>query len=274
MYRELINAGNQTVPWWHLVHRRRVRQNARDEAGRQAAAETVARGADRDGVQQRLDRQAALLAEVQGAIDAAAQEWVDGEIERLERIRGSEQERLDVAWAHLCANEPDAVASALRAAYDEIDDIDVVGAADDGAVEAVDVPRMEDLIAEQEPALTPTGRPTVQPRGNTRRNELYLLAPDKWAGQAAMWRPLGVRLTPIETATASRRLAAMNRGGRGVEVKQRVGGLPVVDAALVAELGGLEVEEVPAPGRAARVGDRHLRPAGRVRARRWLRRRR
>ncbi len=30
-------------------------------------------------------------------------------------------------------------------------------------------------------------------------------------GQAAMWRPPGVRLTPIETATASSRLAAMNR---------------------------------------------------------------
>ena len=29
-----------------------------------------------------------------------------------------------------------------------------------------------------------------------------------------MWRPLGVRLTPIETATASRRPAAMNRVAR------------------------------------------------------------
>ncbi len=39
----------------------------------------------------------------------------------------------------------------------------------------------------------------------------YLLPPEKRIGQAAMWRPPGVRWAPTWTATATSRLAAISR---------------------------------------------------------------
>ena len=50
-----------------------------------------------------------------------------------------------------------------------------------------------------------------------------------------MWRPPGVRLTPIGDGDGFEQAGGDEAGGAAVEVEERVGGLAAVDAALVAE---------------------------------------
>lgn len=93
---------------------------------------------------------------------AAAQSEVQArEVER-DKQRAAAQTQLDAEWAQLQENEPDAVISALAAAFEDNDAAAApLGITDDEATLVVIVPTLAGM-PQKKPDVTPTGKPTVK----------------------------------------------------------------------------------------------------------------
>jgi flagellar hook assembly protein FlgD len=90
-----------------------------------------------------------------------------------EQAQAAEQHRLDEHWRVLQANDPRTVLQALEDAFN---DNDVPAVPIDCRGHTVSVVMLypgADIIVEQKPAVTPTGRPTLRKRSKTERNTLY-----------------------------------------------------------------------------------------------------
>lgn len=93
---------------------------------------------------------------------AAAQSEVHArELERT-RDRAAAQAQLDIEWAQLQANKPDAVIAALAAAFEDNDAAAApLGVTGDEATLVVIVPTLAGM-PQKKPDVTPTGRPTIK----------------------------------------------------------------------------------------------------------------
>jgi hypothetical protein len=221
IYRQLRGEAMADLPWWKLGKRRALRHQAKEKARRRADADSSRRQADLDRLQKSLD---AKWVELQAAVEAAEDDlrsWVADEVVRRDQEQARRQGELDRFWQSLCANEPDAVASALQRAFVDAGAVHVVGAFDGCAALLIEMPHMEDVVHKQEPAHTSTGRLTVRARGKTRRNSLYQAAmagrllrvikiafagaPSLEAASCVVMRPSPAgRMTPVYAGTFER----------------------------------------------------------------------
>jgi hypothetical protein len=165
-----------TLPWWKLGERRTWRRELKLETDRTAEAELARRQADHDRLQASLLEKWTYLNGELKAVEAELNARVAAEVATRAEQQAAEQRELNRLWERLTANEPDAISSALRAAFSEAGAVHVVGAFDGCAALAIETPDVEDMVSEQEPAYTSTGRLTVQGRTKTAQNELYLAA--------------------------------------------------------------------------------------------------
>ena len=103
-----------------------------------------------------------------------AEALAQAENERLEEERDEAVQATRFGWAALLANDSDAVLEALEAAFADNEApaaaVNCVGA----EVVAVMMAPALDLIPDQTPALTPTGKPTLKRRTQRERNDLYV----------------------------------------------------------------------------------------------------
>jgi flagellar hook assembly protein FlgD len=90
-----------------------------------------------------------------------------------EQAHEAEQRRLDEQWELLQANDPSAVLQALEDAFSDNEAAAVPIDCQGDTVSIVMLYPGADVILEQKPAVTPTGRPTVRKRSKTERNTLY-----------------------------------------------------------------------------------------------------
>lgn len=176
IYRKLREEAAAGIPWWRVTGRGALRRQDKEEARRRADAERVLRAASVDELQDSLDAKWLELEAAAEAVDRDLESWLGDETARCRQIQLARQQELDLSWDRLCANEPDAVASALGTAFNDAGAVHVAGVFDGGAALIVEMPDLEDVVADQEPAYTSTGRLTVQARSKTTRNHLYKAA--------------------------------------------------------------------------------------------------
>lgn len=173
--RELMASAFQDVPRWKMSARRAIRDEVREKASRQAEAEDHRAAADRKKLQDALDAKWAELSALRAQADHELEEWVKEEDRRQQELRAAQQAKLDAEWQQLAQAGPDTATETLRRALDQ-PGFTVLGVADDTAVVVVACPDIDDVISDQEPDTTSTGRPTVRKRSKTRRNDLYFSA--------------------------------------------------------------------------------------------------
>jgi flagellar hook assembly protein FlgD len=90
-----------------------------------------------------------------------------------EQAHAADQRRLDEQWELLQANHPPAVLQALEDAFSDNEVAAVPIDCQGDMVSVVMLYPGADVILEQKPAVTPTGRPTIRKRPKTERNTLY-----------------------------------------------------------------------------------------------------
>jgi len=173
--REIRRALVKEVSVWSIAQRRDLRAEARSRAADEYAAKLKAQDEKRAALQVRLDKEAAELASAREQVEALCDEWVRHEVERLERSRIDQQIVYDDEWRRLQRNDPPTVVSALREAFAG-EAVTPLGAEDATALIVVACPGPDEIIADQEPAVTGAGRPTVRKRSKTQINELYAAA--------------------------------------------------------------------------------------------------
>lgn len=131
---ELRRQAVHGLPWWHLLGRRRARQDA----------------------------------------DARVDEVVATRQAELDTAHDSAQEAADRWWRALCDNDPDTVADRLdRAFADNALTATVAEVDGDTAHVVVTADRPEVLVGEREPTHTDKGNLSLARMTKTRRNELY-----------------------------------------------------------------------------------------------------
>jgi len=169
--RERLRETSAGVSRWKVGARRSLREEARE----QAARERERLAAEQKRLQEELDASWDELATLRERAARELDEWLQQEMGRREAQRAEQQAALDRAWQQQVDADPDSVTAALRAEFPE-DAVRVLGYLDRVAVLVVACPDIDEVIALREPAFTSAGRPTVRPRTETRRNDLYLSA--------------------------------------------------------------------------------------------------
>src|SRR5436190_9344526 len=169
--RDRLRETSAGVSRWKVGARRSLREEARE----QAARERERLAAEQKRLQEELDASCDELATLRERAARELDEWLQQEMGRREAQRAEQQAALDRAWQQQVDADPDSVTAALRAEFPE-DAVRVLGYLDRVAVLVVACPDIDEVIALREPAFTSAGRPTVRPRTETRRNDLYLSA--------------------------------------------------------------------------------------------------
>lgn len=123
----------------------------------------------RISVFKRAERKAAkTAARERAAADAAA------ENERRQLDREHAVADAQAAWRCLLANETEAVLGALEAAFADNESAAAAINCVDGEAQVVMLASGPDLIPDQKPAVTPTGKPTLKKRTKSELNDLYV----------------------------------------------------------------------------------------------------
>ncbi len=171
---ELLEEALDGASRWNLAERRALRQEAREQAERQAQAENEQYAVAQRQLQYDLDARWAELVALRGRAEQRLEEWIDEETRRRETEQLERQAALDAEWQGLIDAEPRSVTAVLRAGVPD-STATVLGYLDGVAVLTVSSPPTT-VIAGTEPALNAAGRPTVRARSIKRRNDLYLSA--------------------------------------------------------------------------------------------------
>jgi HEAT repeats len=205
--RELLRASGP-VSKWNRGERRALRDQAREEASRQAQTEDQRRAADHEKLQHELDSRWAELTSLRSRAAEQLDRWVEEETRRRDADQAQRQAVLERGWRRQRDADPDSLTASLRAAFPE-ETVTVIGVLDGVAVLVVACPRLDEVIAPMEPAFTSAGRPTLRARTETRRNDLYRAALASHV-LAAVGRALS--LTPGITAVSCVAVRMAERG--------------------------------------------------------------
>jgi hypothetical protein len=121
-----------------------------------------------------FDREAKRRAK--GEAEAAAEAEIAQQRQQAMHDQAHHQEQVDRWWQQLVFNDPATVIAALDAAFED----NVMPAAPldcdgDQVVIAVSLPPVSAVIPERKPSVTPTGRPSIQRRTKSDRNNSYIL---------------------------------------------------------------------------------------------------
>jgi hypothetical protein len=152
--------------------RRRVRAATREQArevGRVLEAEAKAHRAQE---QADLDAKFARLVELRTVMTDRVEVWRAGEVTRLETERAQRVAEAEERVRRLRANDPSVVTPTLKRAVggERVAVKDVTGVR--ASIELT-IPNVEEIIGDEEPAVTAGGRPTIKARSKTRRNQFY-----------------------------------------------------------------------------------------------------
>ena len=173
---EVRNESLSGIPWWQWRARHRCLRQALVETDRRVDAEERSRREAAARAQRESDARAVELAQIVRAIEAEARESAEREFARRAARHAEEQAKYDEVWERLCGNDAGAIELAMAEQFSDDEAVQVLGAVDATVAVIVEIPARDELIPDYEPAITPTGRLSVQSRSLTRRNDLYRAA--------------------------------------------------------------------------------------------------